>query len=255
MRRSMLVSVVTEIAREGIQQIAFGLWALASPYLPIGAALGIFGLATAWSWLGTVPDVILRFAAAAGLACAAYIYIFAVLKTCKVFWRHLWRWGVTIQAKNENIHSQSSRHMVGTNRDLVIWSEVETRITGIDFQCFNRSGGPITAVSFDCTSLKTNEQYECFLGGMKPSDTNGIPGRCEFVINMRFPRSTQDREGYSIEDFRNFCGDLRLTATFDGTKITKRVRAGKILAIALERAHSFARPPKDRPRVTRKNGA
>lgn len=244
--------LLTDLAREGAWQIAAGVWAFASPYLPIVASLLMVGMLIVFVWLEALPTIVLLVFALVGMFATTYLIISLIDKCWFPIIKMLRRSGVSINLPRGRIGIACRKEMVGSKRDLVIWSDVEVRITGVDFKCFNFSAIPIENVILDSHSAKTNEKFTCYLDGMDPVTTYGIPGRCEFTINVRLPRSTLEHEGYSLDDFVSFCGDLVLTASLDGVEYVRTVRAGKVLALAFNSRRTLEQPPKDKPRVTKR---
>jgi hypothetical protein len=115
----------------------------------------------------------------------------------------------------------TQKHSIGTSEDIMIYSDLEIRICQFFLQGRNQSKKPIDKVSGKIVSAKTNNNLPILLDGMKPEETYGIPGRCDFQISAIFPRSTNDKEGYTIEDFWRHFGEFDFIFEYDGKKYVR----------------------------------
>jgi hypothetical protein len=144
--------------------------------------------------------------------------------------------------------------MAGTSRDLVIWSEPEHRVAGIEFSAENSSDKSFPTIGGYFQSLRTNERFPLLLDGMPPEETHGVPPRCHFTVRVKFPNSAPPREGFTVEDFWRHFGEFRFLFTFDGQQISRDFSRQEIEP-RLNRAVAEAfRPRSDpnRPRVVKK---
>ena len=103
----------------------------------------------------------------------------------------------------------------------MIYSDLEIRICQFFLQGRNQLEKPIDYVSGKIVSTKTNCSLPILLDGMKPEETYGIPGRCDFQMRAIFPRSTSDKEGYTIEDFWRHFGEFDFIFEYDGKKYVR----------------------------------
>lgn len=149
------------------------------------------------------------------------------------------------------LNLSSTREMIGTSEDMGIWGESDHRIPSFFLKGRNNRKKPINKISGRIVSTKTNLSIPILLDGMKPEETHGIPGQCDFYVAAIFPDSKPPKQGYTVEDFWRHFGGFDFIFEYDGKTITKHFPE-KIVRPYLERkiqesANSLA--PKDKPRV------
>lgn len=158
---------------------------------------------------------------------------------------------ISFDEKANFLNLFSTREMIGTSEDMGIWGEPDHRITSFFLKGRNNRKEPINRISGRITSTKTNLSIPILLDGMKPEETHGIPGKCDFYVVAMFPDSKPPKQGYTVEDFWRHFGGFDFIFEYDGKTITKHFPE-KIVRPYLERkiqesASSLA--PKDKPRV------
>ena len=125
---------------------------------------------------------------------------------------------------NEYIVSLSSqRQSVGKSGDIMLYGDVEYRINGFQVKGRNNSKKPIESISGYIRSNNTNKTIPILLEGMPPEETHGIPGRCEFWVRAIFPKSTQDKEGYTIDDFWRHFGEFTFVFEYENKIYEKNI--------------------------------
>lgn len=132
----------------------------------------------------------------------------------RIFFRILWD-------ESTFLTMFSQKNSIGTSEDIMIYSDLEIRICQFFLQGRNQLEKPIDYVSGKIVSTKTNCSLPILLDGMKPEETYGIPGRCDFQMRAIFPRSTSDKEGYTIEDFWRHFGEFDFIFEYDGKKYVR----------------------------------
>ena len=115
----------------------------------------------------------------------------------------------------------SNRHSIGTSEDIMIYNDLEIRICQFFLKGKNQFKKPVDVVSGKIVSTKTNRSLPILLDGMNPKETYGIPGRCDFEVKAIFPKSTSDKEGYTIEDFWRHFGEFNFVFEYDGKKYVR----------------------------------
>ena len=136
----------------------------------------------------------------------------------------------------------------------MIYSDIDYRVYQFFMKGRNQFKKPINKVSGKIVSTKTNVMFPIWLNGMKPEETWGIPGSCDFSIAAIFPDSISPRQGYTIEDFWRHFGEFDLILEFDSKKYVRHFSEKEVKSlidkIMKETANSLN--PKDKPRVKKR---
>lgn len=160
------------------------------------------------------------------------------------FQRIAWEFG-------DYVTLSSSRHSIGTSEDIMLYSDPEYRINQFQVKGNNNSKKPIDDVRGYIRSDKTNKKIPILLEGRPPDQTHGVPGKCEFWVRAIFPKSTSEKEGYTIEDFWRHFGKFTFVFEYDGKRYKKRFKEKqieKLIRKQKQRANASL-IPEDKPRV------
>lgn len=165
----------------------------------------------------------------------------------KRFFRILW---------NEEVFltMSSQKHSVGSSEDIMIYSDLEIRVCQFFLKGRNQFKKPIEVISGKIVSTKTNRSFPIFLDGYKPQETYGIPGGCDFDIRAIFPRSTSDKEGYTIEDFWRHFGEFDFIFEYDGKKYLRHFSEKEVKKFLHEKTKELIERStfKQKPRVKKR---
>lgn len=146
----------------------------------------------------------------------------------------------------------SYRTLKGVSEDIAEYNEPIYRIRQFTLQGINNSTKPITTVSGYIQSETTSARLPVLLDGMKPSETYGIPPKCKFKIQAIFPSSTNDYEGYSIEDYWKHFGGFFLSLSLDGKTVFKKYPKDKVENCINMRIKELDLPSENGPRVKKR---
>ena len=120
------------------------------------------------------------------------------------------------------------KRMAGSSEDMVIWSPIETHIAQFFIKGRNNRFSAIDSVSGELVSNLTNRKIGILLNGMRPEETYGIPGKCEFDIKAIFPNSPGSANGYTVDDFWKHFGQFTFIFRYDGKEFKKKFSVGMI---------------------------
>lgn len=163
-------------------------------------------------------------------------------------------WGISWEFTKYCVALSSSRHSIGTSGDMMLYGDVEYRINQFQVQGRNNSSKPINNVKGYIRSNKTNRTIPILLEGMPPGQTHGIPGKCGFWVRAIFPKSTPDKEGYTIDDFWRHFGEFTFVFEYESKKYEKTF-SKKTIESLIEKLKEEANSgliPKEAPRIVPK---
>lgn len=141
--------------------------------------------------------------------------------TAHPWWRGIWlslRYPTIRVTFSDWLGLSSRKEMAKSVGDRVIWTEPEYRVTGFDFAARSASSRRLSNFSGQVQSLEAGKSFPIHIDAMPPDETYGVPARVPFRINVRFPRSTPEQEGWTIEDFWRHMGAFSITLT-DGDAV------------------------------------
>lgn len=249
------------------------MWARLSKFLAIGKALG--GISGWWSflqpfWPNALSFLISLFAGwvvfldqfppsvdASLCAISIFIILSYCIHLCKESWplptTFFMRSGIVLWSPKNSVGVSHSKQTVGQSEDIAIWGPITSRVSTVFISGYNCSNSLISSIELSAISLKTGKQYQCLLDGMKPEETYGVPGRCSFTVTVKLPNSTDDAEGYSLEDYQRHVGDLEIAIKYGDSRKVKKVPVAKIINLYAVTLENFKNPvDPDRPRVAKR---
>lgn len=164
-------------------------------------------------------------------------------------------WRISWDFSGNFISLSSQRHSIGTSGDMMLYGDVEYRINQFQVKGKNNSKKPIEDVSGYIQSNKTNRRIPILLESFPPEETHGIPGKCEFWVRAIFPKSTPEKEGYTIDDFWRHFGEFTFVFKYGTKKFEKTFSKSSIenLIEKLKQEAESSLIPKEAPRVVPRN--
>lgn len=159
--------------------------------------------------------------------------------------------GVKVDFCQRWLNLSSRSEMVGSRGDLGIWTKPDWRVTGVDFFAKNKLKRRLLNINGFIKSKETGMEIPLLIDGATLDAIESIPSNAPFRISARFPRSTQNQEGWTLDDFWNNFGEFNLSFKFNEKKISKFFSQNEIEEKIKELMKEAEPPPITGPRVQR----
>jgi hypothetical protein len=124
-------------------------------------------------------------------------------------------------------------------------------VSCVQISGINKSKKDIRDISGHIRSNITGQQLPLTMEGMRPEETNGIPAKCKFFIQVLFRDPTSKREGFIEDRFLNEWSDFTFVFKADEKEYKYRFRTGEVTRCISRFSKPLKRAPA--PFITKKS--